>query len=307
MSKGESRSRTRRGLGRGLGALMGDQADLPLTAGVAELPLEEIDPGADQPRVRFEEEPLAELTQSIAAHGVLQPILVERVGQRYRIIAGERRFRAADRAGLQKIPAAIRAPDDDDRLTLALIENIQREDLSPLEEASAYRRIIDLTGMSQEELASRVGKHRSTVANSLRLLGLPEQMRNALADGTISAGHARAVLMIPDPAERQHLFARISQYSVREAEAHATRVRERLASGGAERSGTKAGGAGTDARPKPDADPHLRDLEQRLIDALGTRVRVTGTARRGKIEIAFFNADDLERLGQRLTEEPPGP
>ena len=305
MSKRESRSAAKRGLGRGLGALMGDQADLPLTAGVAEIALEEIDPSGDQPRVRFEEEPLAELTQSIAAHGVLQPILVERLGQRYRIIAGERRFRAAQRAGLQKIPAAIRAPDDNDRLTLALIENIQREDLSPLEEANAYRRIIDMTAMSQEDLAVRVGKHRSTIANSLRLLGLPEEMRNALANGVISAGHARAVLMIPDPAERQRLFNRISQYSVREAEAYAARVRERIESGGANRSATKSGGAEAGADPKPGADPHLRDLEQRLIDALGTRVRVTGTTRRGKIEIAFFNADDLDRLGQQLTGGPP--
>ena len=303
MSKRESRSGTKRGLGRGLGALMGDQADLPLTAGVAEIALEAIDPGGDQPRVRFEEEPLAELAQSIAAHGVLQPILVERVGQRYRIIAGERRFRAAQRAGLHKIPAAIRAPDDDDRLTLALIENIQREDLSPLEEANAYRRIIDMTAMSQEDLAARVGKHRSTIANSLRLLGLPEEMRNALATGTISAGHARAVLMIPDPAERQRLFNRISQYSVREAEAYAARVRQRMESGGAQDGETKPRGADAEAGRKPAADPHLRDLEQRLIDALGTRVRVTGTPSRGKIEIAFFNVEDLERLGQQLTAD----
>ena len=303
MSKRESRPGNRRGLGRGLGALMGDQADLPLTGGVAELPLEEIDPSGDQPRVRFEEQPLVELTQSIATHGVLQPILVERVGQRYRIIAGERRFRAAQRAGLPVIPAAIRTPGDDDRLTLALIENIQREDLSPLEEANAYRRIID-TGMSQEELAARVGKHRSTVTNSLRLLGLPEEMRNALADGTISAGHARAMLMIPDPAERRRLFARISQYSVREAEAYAVRVRERLGSGRAKGDGAEPGSAGAAARANSAADPHLRDLEQRLIDALGTRVRVTGTPSRGKIEITFFNADDLDRLGQQLAGEP---
>ena len=301
MSKRESRSSAKRGLGRGLGALMGDQAELPLTAGVAEIALEEIDPSADQPRVRFDEDPLAELAQSIAAHGVLQPILVERVGQRYRIIAGERRFRAAQRAGLQKIPAAIRAPDDDDRLTLALIENIQREDLSPLEEANAYRRILDMTAMSQEDLAARVGKHRSTIANSLRLLGLPEQMRLALANGVISAGHARAVLMIPDPAERQRLFKRISQYSVREAEAYAARVRDRLESGGAGSRGSGPRGVEAEAGAKPAADPHLRDLEQRLIDALGTRVRVTGTPVRGKIEIAFFNADDLERLGLQLT------
>ena len=299
MSKRGTRASLRRGLGRGLGALMGEEPDLPLAGGVAELALDEIDTGSEQPRVRFEEQPLAELAQSIAAHGVLQPILVERAGERYRIIAGERRFRAAQRAGLQRIPAAIRVPDDDDRLTLALIENIQREDLTPLEEANAYRRIIDLTGISQEDLAARVGKHRSTIANSLRLLGLPEQMRAALADGTITAGHARAVLMIPDPGERQKLFARMAQYSVREAEAYAARVRERLESGG-----TRPGG-GAAARPMPAADPHLRDLEQRLIDALGTKVKVTGSARRGKIEIAFFSADDLERIDRRLAGEPP--
>ena len=299
MSKRGSRSSVKRGLGRGLGALMGDQPDLPLTGGVAELALDEIDTGSEQPRVRFEEQPLAELAQSIALHGVLQPILVERAGERYRIIAGERRFRAAQRAGLQRIPAAIRTPDDDGRLTLALIENIQREDLTPLEEANAYRRIIDLTGISQEELAVRVGKHRSTIANSLRLLGLPEEMRAALAEGTITAGHARAVLMIPDPAERQKLFARLAQYSVREAEAYAVRVRERLESGG-----TGSGGEAP-ARSVPAADPHLLDLEQRLIDTLGTKVKVTGTARRGKIEIVFFNTDDLERIARRLTGQPP--
>lgn len=297
MSKGR-RGQPRGGLGRGLGALMGDEPELPSTGGVAEIPLDEIDTGGEQPRVRFEEEPLAELARSIAAHGVLQPILVERVGRRYRIIAGERRVRAAGRAGLQRIPAVIRTADENDRLTLALIENIQREDLTPMEEAQAYRRIVDLTGISQEDLALRVGKHRSTIANSLRLLGLPEEMRIALANGTITAGHARAILMIPDPAERQRLFSRIAQYSVREAETYAARVRERIESGGTTREGAEGD---RDTRTPRAADPHLRAVEQQLIDSLGTRVRVSGTARRGKIEIAFFNADDLERLHQRLT------
>lgn len=289
------RAQPRGGLGRGLGALMGDEPELPSTGAVTEIALDQIDTSGEQPRVRFEEEPLAELARSIATHGVLQPILVERVGRRYRIIAGERRFRAAGRAGLQRIPAVIRAADADARLTLALIENIQREDLSPLEEAHAYRRIIDLTGISQEDLAMRVGKHRSTVANSLRLLALPEEMRKALSEGAISAGHARAVLMIPDPAERQRLFDRLQQYSVREAEAYAAQVRARLESEQSRPEGN------TPARPQRVDDPHLRDLEQRLIDALGTRVKVSGTVQRGKIEIAFFNADDLARLGRRLT------
>lgn len=298
-----ARSAPKRGLGRGLGALMGDQADLPLAGGVAEIALDEIDTTGDQPRVRFEEAALAELTQSIAAHGVLQPIMVEPVGRRYRIIAGERRFRAAQRAGLQRIPAAIRASDADDRLTLALVENIQREDLTPLEEANAYRRIIDLTGVSHEDLAVRVGKHRSTIANSLRLLALPEEMRTALSDGVMTAGHARAVLMIPDPAERQRLFKRIAQYSVREAEAYAARVRERLDSAGAGREAESGSQTGT--RPAQGTDPYLRDLQQRLIDALGTRVKVTGTVRHGKIEVTFFNMDDLERIDRHITGRSP--
>jgi ParB family chromosome partitioning protein len=284
----------RRGLGRGLDALMGDRPDYaPTGAGPSEIPLDEIDAGGEQPRRRFLDETLEELAQSIGSHGVLQPILVEPVGSRYRIIAGERRFRAARRAGLQRIPAMIRTSTDDERLTLALIENIQREDLTPMEEARAYRRLLDVSGISQEELAARVGKHRSTIANGLRLLGLPVEVQNALTDGTISAGHARALLMIPDPDERQRLFARIKQYSVREAEAYAVRVRDR-------ESKREPDGKASASQPRPASDPHLRDLEQRLIDTLGTKVAVTGSPQRGKIEISFFNGDDLERLNRVL-------
>lgn len=284
------RAPRKRGLGRGLDALMGERPDYSLAP--AELPLAEIDVSGEQPRRRFVDETLDELAQSITSHGILQPILVEPVGGRYRIIAGERRFRAAQRAGLQRIPAVVRASSDDERLTLALIENIQREDLTPMEEAQAYRRLLDVSGVSQEELAVRVGKHRSTIANSVRLLGLPVEVQNALADGTITAGHARALLMIPDPDERQRLFKRIAQYSVREAEAYAVRVRDREERGGAGRAANR--------QPQTPADPHLSDLQQRLIDSFGTKVAVTGTAQRGKIEISFFNPDDLERLGDRL-------
>ena len=288
------RSPPRRGLGRGLDALMGDRPEVPPTAAAPnELPLDEIDVSGEQPRQRFVDETLAELAQSISSHGVLQPILVEPVGSRYRIIAGERRFRAAQRAGLQRIPAVVRTSTDDERLTLALIENIQREDLTPMEEAQAYRRLLDVSGISQEELATRVGKHRSTIANSLRLLGLPVEVQNALADGTISAGHARALLMIPDPDDRQRLFARIKQYSVREAEAYAARIRSRERKSEPDRSAPGR-------QPRRAAEPHLRDLEQRLIDTLGTKVAVTGSAQRGKIEISFFNNDDLDRIGQLL-------
>lgn len=286
-----ARAARKRGLGRGLDALMGERPDY--SSAPAEIPLAEIDAGGEQPRRRFVDETLDELAQSITSHGILQPILVEPVGGRYRIIAGERRFRAAQRAGLKRIPAVVRTSSDDERLTLALIENIQREDLTPMEEAQAYRRLLDVSGVSQEELAVRVGKHRSTIANSVRLLGLPVEVQNALGDGTISAGHARALLMIPDPDERQRLFKRIAQYSVREAEAYAARVRRREERRGADRTAANR-------QPQTAADPHLRDLQQRLIDSFGTKVAVTGTAQRGKIEISFFNPDDLERLGDRL-------
>lgn len=287
------RAAGKRGLGRGLDALMGERPALAVSGAPTELALDEIDAGGEQPRRRFVDETIEELAQSISSHGILQPILVEPAGGRYRIIAGERRFRAARRAGLQRIPAVVRSSGDGERLTLALVENIQREDLTPMEEAQAYRRILEVSGVSQEELAGRVGKHRSTIANSLRLLGLPVEMQNALADGTITAGHARALLMIPDPDERQRLFKRIAQYSVREAEAYAARVRNRE-----ERN--SAGGADGNRQEQPPADPHLRELEQRLIDTLGTKVAVTGSAQRGKIEISFFNPEDLDRLGELL-------
>ena len=294
MSKNKRRPAARGGLGRGLDALMGDQPEYsPTGGGPAEIPLDEIDVSGSQPRRRFVDHTIAELAQSIASHGVLQPILVEPVGSRYRIIAGERRFRAARRAGLQRIPALVRTSTDDERLTLALIENIQREDLTPLEEAQAYRRLIEVSGISQEDLAARVGKHRSTITNSLRLLGLPVVVQDALTDGTISAGHARALLMIPDPDERQRLFARITQYSVREAEAYAARLREREEKRDPDRS-TPGG------KPQHSADPHLQELEQQLIDSLGTKVTVTGSPQRGKIEISFFTADDLDRIGRAL-------
>ena len=294
MSKNKRRPAARGGLGRGLDALMGDRPEsTPIGGGPTEIPLDEIDVSGSQPRRRFVDQTIAELAQSIASHGVLQPILVEPVGSRFRIIAGERRFRAASRAGLQRIPALVRTSTDDERLALALIENIQREDLTPLEEAQAYRRLIEVSGISHEDLAARVGKNRSTISNSLRLLGLPVEMQDALTDGTISAGHARALLMIPDPDQRQRLFARIAQYSVREAEAYAARLRDREERGDPDRD--TSGG-----KPQRSADPHLQELEQQLIDSLGTKVTVSGSLQRGKIEISFFTADDLDRIGRAL-------
>ncbi len=270
---------------------MGSGPDQDPEGGTTELPLDQIDPGNDQPRVRFGDQALEELATSIASHGVLQPILVEPAGGRYRIIAGERRYRAAQRAGLRRIPVIVRVASDDERLALALIENVQREDLTPIEEANAYRRLLQISGISQDELAQRVGKHRSTVTNSLRLLGLPLEVRNALTEGTITAGHARALLTIRDPQQRAQFFPRLQHLTVRQAEAYAARLRD---------NGDRSGAADRGTPPAAGPEPHLRDLQQRLIDAFGTKVTVSGRLERGKIEIAFFSAEDLERIEQRL-------
>jgi len=287
---------SRRGLGRGLDALMGSTA--PAGAN-AEIPLGEIDASDDQPRTQFSDASLEELAASITEHGVLQPIVVERVGRRYRIIAGERRFRAAQRAGLNSVPVLVRQTTNTDRLTVALVENLQREDLTPIEEAAAFKRLIELSGMSQEQLAHSVGKHPSTVANSLRLLGLPLDMQAALAEGTISAGHARALLSVPTAADRQRLFVKLEGFSVREAEAYASRLRGQQGSG--EETGRGKRTTGTKR-----SDPYLGAVQQDLMDRLGTKVTIKGNLESGKIEISYYSTQDLERLAATIRREAAG-
>jgi ParB family transcriptional regulator, chromosome partitioning protein len=286
---------SKKALGKGIGALLGDDHAADVSS-VAEVPLAVLHPNPEQPRHEFDEASLKELADSIREKGVLQPILAEagRDGA-YVIIAGERRVRAARLAGLTKIPVVVRQFSAEEKLEIALIENVQRDDLSPIEEALAYRRLMEMADLSQEQVAVKVGKDRSTIANTLRLLKLPEEARDALGRGEINAGHARALLATVNPADQQVLLKRIvaDGMSVRQAEQAA----------GALNAGRKgASRPGKGAQPAAArTDPELRGIEQKLIEKLGTKVEIRGSGKNGRIEISFFSSDDLERLLELLT------
>jgi ParB family chromosome partitioning protein len=283
---------SKRALGKGIGALISSgEQDRGEPSGVVEVRLSSIAPNPKQPRREFSEASLAELAESIKRKGVLQPVLVEdgRDGL-YTLIAGERRVRAARIAGLEKIPVIVRQFSMQEKLEIALIENIQREDLTPIEEAQAYKSLVDSSGLSQEEVAAQVGKDRSTVANSLRLLKLSMEMQGAVDRAEMSPGHARAILAVVNPADQQVLFRRILDQgiSVREAEQMVVDLNR------GKRSGTrKSGGEHSDKGAK--RKPEIRALEERLIERLGTKVQIKGTTERGRIEISYFSSDDLER------------
>lgn len=252
-------------------------------------------PNPWQPRQYFDEEKLAELTESVRQDGILSPVIIEDAGDgSFFIIAGERRTRAARAAGLEKIPVQLRKYTDSRKLEVALIENIQRTDLNPVEEAQAYYQIMELEGITQEEVAKRVGKNRSTVANAMRLLKLPEDMQHSLAAGAISAGHARALLSIVNPADQRVLFARITGQgmSVRQAEQQAQELN----------GGAKAH-KGAKAAPQESRDPNYNAIEQKFIDALGTKVQLKGDFSRGTITISYFTKDDLNRIYERIIEK----
>jgi ParB family chromosome partitioning protein len=281
----------RQPLGRGLSALLGeDRPPEPLTN---ELAIDLIDPNPDQPRSRFTESALAELSQSIIANGIVQPIVVRRKGERYEIVAGERRWRAAQLAGLHRIPAAVKEVSDDKLLELALIENIQREELNPIEEASAYRKLIDNLGMTQEAVATSVGKDRTLIATSLRLLKLPEDIQRLIEEGKLSAGHGRALLMTDDITIQRRIARAIIErsLSVREAERQV-----RSAGQPRRRSIVKIAA--------PAKDPNYAAAETKLRRRLGTGVNIvpnaTGTG--GKLEIEYYNQEDLDRIYQTIIE-----
>lgn len=245
-------------------------------------------PNPQQPRTEFDQNQLQELADSIKEHGILQPITIEAAenGDFY-IIAGERRTRAALLAGLNKVPVQLRHFSEEGKLVMALIENIQRADLNPVEEAQAYYNLMQLGGLTQEEVAKRVGKNRSTVANALRLLKLPSDMLSALSSGKISAGHARALLSISRESDQRELFGRIigSEISVREAEYFASEVN------------SNASSKKKDSPKKPvTRDPNLIDIETKFIQLLGTKVSIKGTLDRGSVQIEFFSKEDLDRL-----------
>ena len=257
---------------------------------VIEVSIDLIIPNPYQPRKEFSDEALQELADSIRLHGIIQPVVAEDCGDgTYFIIAGERRTRAAKLAGLKTVPVILRKFSDEHKLEVALIENIQRENLNPVEEARAYQHIMQIENISQEEAAKRVGKNRSTVANALRLLKLPEDMQNALAAGKISAGHARALLSVTDAADMRVMFARMmgSGMSVREAEQYAAE----LNAGEPEPKKTSA-----TKKPSPAKDPDIASIEQQFIEALGTKVALKGSLESGTLEISYFSRKDLDRI-----------
>jgi len=281
----------KRALGRGLDALI-QQVDPEISSNhkdVVIIPLRNIESNPDQPRKVFDEETLLELAESIKQQGVLQPIIVEKENDLYTVIAGERRYRASRLAGLSEIPAIVRTFTEEEKLEIALIENIQREDLNPIEEAQAYRHLIEANNISQDTLSQRIGKKRSTIANMLRLLKLPEDMQSAIAANEISSGHARAILSVINPADQRILFNRIlnETLSVREAERQA--------------AGFNKGVRKTEKQRDKQAKerivtPEIQDIEQRFLDVLGTKVNIKGSLAKGKIEIAYYSKDDLERI-----------
>ncbi|OHE64131.1 MAG: chromosome partitioning protein ParB [Treponema sp. GWB1_62_6] len=287
------------GLGRGLDALLANtEADETREAPSGELmiSLDRLKANPNQPRRVFEEEALQELAASIREHGVIQPIVAEEDGNGgYVIVAGERRARAARLAGLREVPAVVRAFSDERRMEVALIENVQREDLNPIEEASAYRKLMEMTGLSQEDVAARVGKNRSTVANALRLLKLPEDMQGAVSVGQMSGGHARSILSVVNPADQRILFGKIvsDSISVREAEKFAADLN------GGIRAASPVGGD----RPAKARPAELSAIEQKFIDALGTKVAISGGLKRGTIKIDYYSMDDLDRLYSILAKE----
>ena len=282
---------SRKALGRGLGALLGSDQTVSGGQETLEVDVDLIDPGSEQPRTRFDEEALERLTVSIKEHGVVQPILVRRRGNRFELIAGERRWRAAQRAGISKIPVVVRDVADGDLLEIALTENVQREDLNPIEEAQAYQKLIERVGLTQEALAARFGRDRSYITNYLRLLRLPEDVQHLVEEGRLSTGHRGTVLGLPhhDQQRRAARHVIVKGLSVRATEAL---VRKSLG----------AGSESSTRKVTASVDPNVRAAETKLRRALGTQVRIIQgiTDGPGRIEIAFFNNQDLDRVYRTL-------
>ena len=314
----------RSGLGKGLDALIPTNRNTDSTftgtnttngisgnsaTGLKDIAVNSIDPNPNQPRVHFDEASLAELTASILAIGVLQPILVRPEGtDRYQLIAGERRWRAASRAGLQMIPAIVRVTDDVSSVEQALVENLHRQDLTPLEEAAAYQQLLEDFNMTHEQVASKVGKSRSAITNALRLLGLPPSIQSLLADGRLSAGHAKALLGTPDRSLQEQLAKRAVEmdWTVRGIEEAVRESQNSTATanptGGGKTGGkptTSTGGKTTALRP-----PGLLELEGLLAEHLQTSVGVSMSGKHGKVSIDFADLEDLERIYRLMTEGP---
>ena len=286
---------TRKPLGRGLGALLSADS-INESVETQDVDPADIEPCPVQPRTRFDEASLKELADSIKANGVVQPLLVRRVGQRFELVAGERRLRAAKLAGLAKVPVLIRDIPDEKLLEIALVENIQRESLNPIEEAQSYKKLIESVGLTQETLALRVGRDRSYITNYLRLLRLPDTVQMLVQDGRLSAGHARALLGLREPNKQTDLARKIVKQglSVRQTEELIRRA---------------ASDEAREAAPRPAAiqsDPNVRALEVRLRRELGTQVRIIAKpgANQGVLQLEFYSLADLDRIVERLSGAP---
>ncbi len=291
----------RSGLGRGLGALIPLDGASNLGAVLQEIPVGSIEPNPHQPRSSFDEEALAELTASILEVGVLQPVLVRPLPEpgRFQLIAGERRWRASHRAGLATLPAIVRDSDDLAAAEQALIENLHRQDLLPLDEAAGYRQLIDDFGLTHEDVAQRVGKSRVTVTNTLRLLQLPPSIQHLLADGRLTAGHARALLGTDDRAFQEATARQAA------AEGWSVRVVEEAVRQRAGEPPDEALAQDAVARPTRLRPPGLLELEDLLSDYLDTRVRVSMGSKRGKVVVEFATLEDLERIYRLVTDPAP--
>lgn len=273
----------KRALGKGLDALIQRSEPASDRDSSRMIPLSKIQPAPTQPRTQFDEVGLERLAESIRHQGVIQPLILESDGSNYLIVAGERRYRAALLAGLTEVPAVVAQYETDRRLLVSLIENLQREDLNPIDEARAFAELLEETSLTQEQIAKQVGRSRAAIANSLRLLGLSDEIRTALQRGEISPGHARALLSIDEPSKRDQLFRQIlaGGISVRDAEVASREFGKRVSK----------------QKKEPTTRPaEIRDIEQQFIESLGTKVRLNGTLTRGTLEIAYFSGDDLERI-----------
>ena len=290
-----AKRKTELGLGRGLNALLGDPGLPEQNEGSISLPISQVEPGLNQPRKRFDQGALDDLAESIRVHGIIQPLTVRRLATGYyQIIAGERRWRAAKAAGLEEVPAVIIEADDRKVMELGLIENLQREDLNPAEEARGYRTLMEEYGLTQEQVAQQMGKSRPAITNTLRLLALPDQVMKLVEEGSLSAGHARAILGAPTAALQTEAAKKVveGQLSVRQTEALIKALQKEKKE-----------------KPKeaaPDLSLYLGELEKDLSGRLGRKVKIAHKGKKGRIELEYYNEQDLETLLgllQRLKDE----
>jgi len=280
----------RKALGRGLGALLSSDSTIDLGAEPSEVDLDSIVPGPMQPRTHFDETALESLAESIRSHGIVQPLLVRRKGDGYELVAGERRWRAAKLAGIARVPVVVREVPDESLLEIALIENIQRESLNPIEEAQAYRKLIETVGLTQEALASRVGRDRSYITNYLRLLKLTDDVQQLVKEARLSTGHARALLALNHPDLQRRIARQVVDGGL------SVRLTEQLVQKATEEKPAR--------RPPLPIDPNIKAAETKLRRALGTQVKILQAADgKGKLEISFFNTQDLDRIYNLLV--PP--